>query len=361
MTNKGGYVMKKKRIAVAMLAATMVLGAAPCAFAADQITVMIDGEKVNFEDQQPVNIDGRVMVPIRDVAEKMGWEVEWFTYYGDTVVDGTFQIEHSAIFTKPIASTDRYMAGYHSSLNIEDKTKTKSVWGATHILTQGEDVPVSAPVKVINDRTLVGIRDLADCMYADAQWDAETRTVVIKTTPTENLPQYNEILANVASVKNQAPQEIPETKPTLTIEEEQRQRTEKYAAEQNAKRDEIAEEIIRLTNAEREKVGLNPLEMDNTLMKAADVRVKEMGESFSHTRPDGRKFVTAVEEAGYPNSYVGENIAFGVGDAKSALSLWMYSEGHKQNILNPDYEKMGAAYIYDLDNEETYWIQIFAK
>ena len=63
----------------------------------------------------------------------------------------------------------------------------------------------------------------------------------IKTTPTEQLPQYNEILANVASVKNQEQQEMPETKPTLTIEEEQRQRTEKYAAEQNAKRDEFAE------------------------------------------------------------------------------------------------------------------------
>ena len=42
------------------------------------------GEKVNFEDQQPVNIDGRIMVPIWDVAEKWGWEAEWFTYYGDT-------------------------------------------------------------------------------------------------------------------------------------------------------------------------------------------------------------------------------------------------------------------------------------
>lgn len=350
-----------KKFLSTLLAATMVLSAAPCAFAADQITVTVDGEKVNFEDQQPVNIDGRVMVPIRDVAEKMEWEVEWFTYYGDTLIDGLFQKEHSAIFTKMLVSTDRYMAGYHSSLNIEDETKTKSIWGATVNLVQGEDVPVSAPPKVINDRTLVGIRDLADCMYADAQWDAKTRTVAITTTPTEMLPKYNEILASIAEVENQAPSKPQETKPTLTIEEEQRQRTEKYAAEQNAKRDEIAEEVIRLTNAEREKAGLNPLEMDDTLMKAADVRVRELGESFSHTRPDGRKFVTAVEEAGYPNSYVGENIAFGVGNAKSALSLWMDSEGHKQNILNPDYEKMGAGYIYDLDSEHSYWVQIFAK
>lgn len=53
----------------------MVLGTVPCAFAADQITVTVDGEKVNFEDQQPVNIDGRIMVPIRDVAEK--WAGKW--------------------------------------------------------------------------------------------------------------------------------------------------------------------------------------------------------------------------------------------------------------------------------------------
>lgn len=351
----------KKRLA-AILAATMVLGAAPSAFAADQITVTVDGEKVNFEDQQPVNIDGRIMVPIRDVAEKMGWEVEWFTYYGDTVVDGTFQIEHSAIFTKPIASTDRYMAGYHSSLNIEDKTKTKSVWGATHILTQGEDLPVSAPAKVINDRTLVGIRDLADCMYADAQWDAETKTVAIKTTPTEQLPQYNEILANVASVKNQEPQEMPETKPTLTIEEEQRQRTEKYAAEQNAKRDEIAEEVIRLTNAEREKAGLNPLKLDDSLMKAADVRVKEMGESFSHTRPDGSKYITAAQEAGYSGSYVGENGSAGKSTAEYIVSSWMNSEGHRENILNPNYNYIGVAYNYNIGSEYgSYCVQIFAR
>src|SRR5699024_7480214 len=98
-----------------------------------------------------------------------------------------------------------------------------------------------------------------------------------------------EILANVASVKNQEPQEMPETKPTLTIEEEQRQRTEKYAAEQNAKRDEFAEEVIDRINQEREKNGLNKLQMNDALMEAADVRVKEIVTNFSHTRPDGRK------------------------------------------------------------------------
>ena len=353
--------MKKKKLVATMLAATMALGTAPCAFAADQITVTVDGEKVEFADQQPINIDGRVMVPIRDVAEKMGWEVEWFTYYGDEVIDGLFQKEHSAIFTKMLVSTDTYMAGYHSSLNIEDNTKTKSIWGATVNLVQGEDLPVSAPPKVVNNRTLVGIRDLADCMYADAQWDAKTKTVAITTTPTEQLPKYNEILASVAVKEGEAPQKPEEPKTDITFEEEQRQRTEKYAAEQNAKRDEFAEEVIRLTNIEREKAGLNSLEMDDSLMEAADVRVKELVESYSHTRPDGSKYITAANEAGYSGTYVGENIAFGVGNAESALSLWMNSDGHKANVLNSQYEKMGAGYIYDLDSETSYWVQVFAK
>ena len=340
----------------------MALGAAPCAFAADQITVTVNGEKVNFKDQQPVNIDGRVMVPMRDVAEKMGWEVEWFTYYGDTLVDGLFQKEHSAIFTKMLVSTDRYMAGYHSSLNIEDKTKNKSIWGATVNLVQGEDVPVSAPPQVVNDRTLVGIRDLADCMYADAQWDAKTRTVAITTTPTEQLPKYNEILASVAEVEKQTPSKPQETKPTPTIEEEQRQTAEKYAEEKNAKRDEIAEEVVRLTNKEREKAGLNPLKMDDSLMKAADVRVKEMGESFSHTRPDGTKFTTAVEEAGFSGSYLGENGSAGKSTADYIVSSWMKSEGHQANIMNPNFNYIGVAYNYNVGSEYgSYCVQIFAE
>ena len=47
---------------------------------------------------------------------------------------------------------------------------------------------------------------------------------------------------------------MPETKPTLTIEEEQRQRTEKICSRTECKkRDEIAEEVIDRINAQNEK------------------------------------------------------------------------------------------------------------
>ena len=350
-----------KKFLATLLAATMALGAAPCAFAADQITVTVNGEKVIFEDQQPVNVDGRIMVPIRDVAEKMGWKVEWLTYYGDKLVDGIFQKEHSAIFTKPIEATDRYMAGYHSSLNIEDKTKTKSVWGATHILTQGEDLPVAAPPKVINNRTLVGIRDLADCMYADAQWDAKTKTVAITTTPTEQLPQYNDILVNIATMKNQEPQKAPETKPTPPIEEEQHQTAEKNEANQNSKSDKYAEEVIDLINKEREKEGVHPLQIDETLMKAAEIRVKELTSNYSHTRPDGRKAKTAASDVGFPSSFIGENIVCSSKTPEDAVKAWTDSKDHRENYMWSEYNRTGVAYIYDSESKYgSYWVQIFS-
>ena len=85
--------MKKKRIMTALLTTAMVFGAVPTAFAADNITVTVDGQKVSFGDQQPVNINGRVMVPVRAVAEKMGWDVSFEKYSTNDspVVNGRFQ------------------------------------------------------------------------------------------------------------------------------------------------------------------------------------------------------------------------------------------------------------------------------
>ena len=71
--------MKKKRMVTALLTTAMVFGAVPTAFAADNITVTVDGQKVSFGDQQPVNIKGTVMDPLRAEAEKKRCDVEWFT------------------------------------------------------------------------------------------------------------------------------------------------------------------------------------------------------------------------------------------------------------------------------------------
>lgn len=351
----------KKRLA-AILAATMVLGTAPSAFAADQITVTVDGEKVNFEDQQPVNIDNRVMVPVRDVAEKMGWEVTFETYPGNTLVDGVFQDEHHIMIQKNVDVGKDLGRNFIYLTNITMETNSILVGNSGYY---AEEEKLKATPVVQNGRTLLGVRDIAEGLHADVVWNSATQTVEIKTKPAEQFAYYKELLDYVDRyAEGTAESTEPEKEKTdsLTFEEEQLQRAEQYAVEQNAKRDEIAEEVIRLTNAEREKAGLNPLEMDNSLMKAADVRVKEMGESFSHTRPDGSKYITAAQEAGYSGSYVGENGSAGKSTAEYIVSSWMNSEGHRENILNPNYNYIGVAYNYNIGSEYgSYCVQIFAR
>src|SRR5438045_1308168 len=57
------------------------LGLAACLCAgvagADDINVRVNGDPVRFEGAQPRQMDGRVLVPLRGVLEKMGANVDW--------------------------------------------------------------------------------------------------------------------------------------------------------------------------------------------------------------------------------------------------------------------------------------------
>ena len=62
------------------------------------------------------------------------------------------------------------------------------------------------------------------------------------------------------------------------------------------------------------------------------------------------------------SSYAGENIAGVMIKPESVMTLWMNSEGHKANILNPDFKYLGVGYLYDESSEyQYYWVQIFSK
>jgi uncharacterized protein YkwD len=65
-----------------------------------------------------------------------------------------------------------------------------------------------------------------------------------------------------------------------------------------------------------------------------------------------------IQNAGYLFSSAGENVAYGFGDAAAVMSGWMNSEGHRQNILNPNYKEIGIGYAQGADGRP-YWTQDF--
>ncbi|RHR70796.1 CAP domain-containing protein [Eubacterium sp. AF15-50] len=115
---------------------------------------------------------------------------------------------------------------------------------------------------------------------------------------------------------------------------------------------------MELVNKERSKAGLNALSIDENIETAAMVRSKEIEKSFSHTRPNGSSFSTALSENGVKFMGAGENIAWGQRSPEEVMNGWMNSSGHRANILNSSFKKIGVAY-YVGANGRTYWTQLF--
>ena len=91
---------------------------------------------------------------------------------------------------------------------------------------------------------------------------------------------------------------------------------------------------------------------------AALVRAKETEQSFSHTRPDGRQFSTALLEQGARFRTAGENIAWGQRTPEQVMQGWMNSSGHRANILNASYTAIGVGYYRNAAGTN-YWTQLF--
>ena len=119
-----------------------------------------------------------------------------------------------------------------------------------------------------------------------------------------------------------------------------------------------AEQVVKLVNEERAKAGLPALKMDADITAAANVRAKEIKQKFSHARPDGSSFSSVLKEQGVSFRGSGENIAWGQKSAEQVMNGWMNSDGHRANILNPNFKNIGVGHYQD-ENGVNYWVQLF--
>jgi len=110
-------------------------------------TVFYNGEKIKF-DQIPVIDNGRTLVPLRAIFEKIGAQVEW---------DGETQ---TVTATKDDVTV---------SLTIDN----------TQAVKNGEEITLDVPAKIINGRTLVPVRFISDCFGVDVAWDGTMQRVTL--------------------------------------------------------------------------------------------------------------------------------------------------------------------------------------
>lgn len=123
-------------------------------------------------------------------------------------------------------------------------------------------------------------------------------------------------------------------------------------------------EVFRIVNEIRVSYGLKPYKWDTNAYKAAKARCTEIEQNFSHLRPDGSNFKTIYgysdEELWYKFCSVGENLGSGQPTAQRVVDSWMAStKGHRENILNPDFENLAVAFGTYNDAYKYYWVQEF--
>ena len=119
-----------------------------------------------------------------------------------------------------------------------------------------------------------------------------------------------------------------------------------------------AYEVLALVNKYRKENGLSDLTMNENAVKAANVRAEEISRSFSHTRPDGRAFYTALDAVGLTKGNRGENIASGYKTPADVMTAWMNSSGHRANILSKSYKEIGIG-VYKDNTGRLNWVQLF--
>jgi uncharacterized protein YkwD len=124
------------------------------------------------------------------------------------------------------------------------------------------------------------------------------------------------------------------------------------SAQSETPRDRDVRLMLAALNAQRASRGLAPLELDPNLSKIASSYASEMATRnfFSHTSPEGDDPFKRMDRAGYRYGYAGENIALDQSPSSAAEALW-HSPGHRENILEPHYQKVGIGAIASAKGE----------
>ena len=122
------------------------------------------------------------------------------------------------------------------------------------------------------------------------------------------------------------------------------------------KADISSQELLILTNKERQNSGAAPLYFNEKLSEAAVKKADDMFEYdyWAHNSPSGKTPWVFIKSSGYKYVYAGENLAKGFSNAEDVVKAWMASPDHKANMLSSNYQDVGfAVKVGELNGEET--------
>ena len=152
-----------KYLLAAFIVALITVMATTGAFASDQVNVIIDGISL-FTDVSPRIINGRTMIPARAVSEAIDCQVQWFEPEErvDIYASGSDTMVLSLYIGSPVVL--RYSVNSAGNEVIEEET-------------------IESPPVLIEERTFVPLRIIAETLGFEVQWDDRNNTVFLYRAP----------------------------------------------------------------------------------------------------------------------------------------------------------------------------------
>ncbi len=170
---------------------------------------------------------------------------------------------------------------------------------------------------------------------------AQTRnsTIVEKLTPPAEWLQ-----AKLSPVFDKA---VNQTMTNLTVEPNSNETVQlHYTVDKPKVREDLEAQMLKLVNDERTKRGLKALQFDSALTGVARAHSGDMLARgyFSHYTPEGKDPFDRMKQAGIQYTAAGENLALAP-TLDIAHTGLMNSPGHRANILNPSFGRVGIGIL----------------
>lgn len=141
--------MRRKKLLVCLVLIPILLVCTLAPVSAREITVMVEGKKLAL-DTPPMIVEGRILVPFRELLESMGVAVAW-EEASRTVLAET------------------------------GNTSVRLPIGRPQAFVNGQGVKLDVPALIVNGRTLVPLRFLGEAFGREVAWNSDTRTASIIT------------------------------------------------------------------------------------------------------------------------------------------------------------------------------------
>jgi uncharacterized protein YkwD len=112
-------------------------------------------------------------------------------------------------------------------------------------------------------------------------------------------------------------------------------------------------DLFNAINSERTSAGMPALTAHGCLVYVGQLRSQDMASRgyFSHSSPEGETAFSLMDANGVPYGWAGENLARNNYRSNETVGVairdLMASQGHRDNILNPNFTHLGVAAVDD--------------